>query len=259
MRAQLETLQPALHPAQRVAARAWLLGWRLAQGLCQLAVNPLGVVSQCGKQKRSLSAPLCPARPPPALLRCFSRRWCPGGDRCLLFAGACGVGSRLANPHHCPSPYLGTRLTYLSSHFDQGIISIMAPLPCASAGFNSWESLSRHRSRDLTRMSLRAGVQRWRIGMHSPFCRHGFAHGAPIGISEEVETAGVFPPSHGEEPRRNPASLCTCLAGCSNYTRTSFQSLSNFYRPKKQGATAGSSLPGRCAVQARSHHQTQTG
>ena len=38
-------------------------------------------------------------------------------------------------------------------------------------------------------------------------------HGAPIGIPEEVETAGVVPPCHGVEPLRNPASLFTCLAG----------------------------------------------
>ena len=118
----------------------------------------------------------------------------------------------------------------------------MAPLPCAGAGFNSWESLSRHHSRDLTRMCLSwgAAVEDWDAQSILP---SWLRHGAPIGIPEEVETAGAFPPCHGEEPRRNPASLCTCLAGWSNHTRTSFQSLSNFYRPKKQGATAGSSIP----------------
>ena len=30
----LDTLRPAVHSARRVAARAWLVGWRLAQGLC---------------------------------------------------------------------------------------------------------------------------------------------------------------------------------------------------------------------------------
>ena len=42
-------------------------------------------------------------------------------------------------------------------------------------------------------------------------------HGAPTGILEEVETAGVFTPGHGYEQPRNPASLYTCPAGWSNY------------------------------------------
>ena len=41
-------------------------------------------------------------------------------------------------------------------------------------------------------------------------------HGAPIGILEEVETAGVFALSRFNEQPRNPASLCMCLAGWSN-------------------------------------------
>ena len=41
-------------------------------------------------------------------------------------------------------------------------------------------------------------------------------HGAPNGILEEVETAGVFPPCHGDEQPWISASLCTCLAAWSN-------------------------------------------
>ena len=43
-------------------------------------------------------------------------------------------------------------------------------------------------------------------------------HGALVGILEEVETAGVFPPCHGDVQPRNPASLFTFLVGWSNYT-----------------------------------------
>ena len=76
-------------------------------------------------------------------------------------------------------------------------------------------------------------------------------HKAPIGIPEEVETDGVFPPCHGDEPQRNPASLYTCLAGWSNYTRTSFRSSSNFCRPKKPGATASSWIPWTNSIATR--------
>ena len=42
-------------------------------------------------------------------------------------------------------------------------------------------------------------------------------HKSPVGILEDVEAAGVFPPSHANEQPRNPASLYTCLTGWSNY------------------------------------------
>ena len=42
-----------------------------------------------------------------------------------------------------------------------------------------------------------------------------FQRGAPVEILEEVETAGVFSPCHGDEQPRDPASLNMCLAGWS--------------------------------------------
>ena len=56
-----------------------------------------------------------PSSIPPPLLRLFLPPLVSRRRSLFTLRGACGVGSRLANPHHCPSPYLGTRLTHLSS------------------------------------------------------------------------------------------------------------------------------------------------
>ena len=56
-----------------------------------------------------------PSPIPPPLLRLFLPPLVSRRGSLFNLRGACGVGSRLANPHHCPPRYLGTRLTHLSS------------------------------------------------------------------------------------------------------------------------------------------------
>ena len=138
----------------------------------------------------------------------------------------------------------------------------------AGSGFNSWEGQPRHHPRDLTPTSLRLRVSLWVYWDAESILPSWLQHGAPIGILEEVETFGVFPPCHGDEPR-NPASPYT-MSEAGQIMRLRRMNPRSINQLSAQEGTACSSTPSTtsratwawamfCCPSLLSPHQAPTG
>ena len=62
------------------------------------------------------------------------------------------------------------------------------------------------------------GAQVRAAGDPDGFLEEWLAHGAPTGILEEIPLAGAFPRTEPRDDRRDPGSLASATADCSNYT-----------------------------------------